>query len=235
MKTYDDSSLDATNPAACVPVVVLLDCSYSMRGEPIAELNNGVNRFLAEVRNDDAAAMSVDLAICTFNTKAQVSHWFASVFDYPDVLNPFEADGQTATGPALELAESLLAEREAEYRKVGIPHYKPWCICLTDGRPYPDKGWKEPARRFREKAACGGITYLCVGVGDGIDEATLAELSADEPGVIRLQDLKFSAFFQWLSASMHDVSVAGTAKQDDVRLRGIAGWARFLNQRRREA
>ena len=232
MKTYD-SSLDATNPAARVPVVVLLDTSSSMSGEPIAELNAGINRFFAEVRNDDAAAMSADIAIVTFNTTAQVAHGFAPAYDYPDVLDPFEAGGQTATGPALELAERLLGEREAEYAKGGLPHFKPWCICLTDGRPYPDRGWKEPAKRFRGKAERGGLTYLCVGVGDDISEETLEELSASEPGVVRLADLRFAAFFQWLSASMHDVSVAGTANQDNVRLRGIGGWARFLNPEER--
>ena len=226
MKTYDQS-LDVSNPSARVPCVVMLDTSYSMRGEPIAELNNGVNRFFAEVRNDDAAAMSADIALVTFNSTAQVVHGCASAFDYPDRLEPFVADGQTATGPALELAERLLAAREAEYCKVGIPHYKPWCICLTDGRPYPDQGWREPAGRIRVRAARGEITYLCVGVGDNIDEATLSELSAEEPGVIRLQDLRFSAFFQWLSTSMHDVSVAGTENQDNVRLRGMGSWARW--------
>ncbi len=226
MKTYDQS-LDVSNPSARVPCVVMLDTSYSMRGEPIAELNNGVNRFFAEVRNDDAAAMSADIALVSFNSTAQVVHGFASAFDYPDRLEPFVADGQTATGPALELAERLLAVREAEYCKVGIPHYKPWCICLTDGRPYPDQGWREPAGRIRVRAARGGITYLCVGVGDNIDAATLAELSAEEPGVIRLQDLRFSAFFQWLSTSMHDVSVAGTENQDNVRLHGMGSWARW--------
>jgi uncharacterized protein YegL len=228
MKTYDDSSLDATNPAARVPIAVLLDVSSSMLGTPIAELNRGINRFFTEVRNDDAAAMSADIAIVTFNSTAQVAHGFASAFDYPNVLAPFEADGQTATGPALELAEHLLAAREAEYCKVGgIPHYKPWCICLTDGRPFPDRGWRGPAQRFREKAARGDLTYLMVGVGDRINEKTLVELSAEEPGVQRLQDLKFSDFFIWLSQSMHDISVAGTANQDDVRLRGMSAWARF--------
>ena len=232
MKNYN-SSLDATNPSARVPVVVMLDTSSSMSGVPIAELNAGINRFFEEVRNDDAAAMSADIAIVTFNSTAQVVHGFAPAYDYPDVLDPLEAGGQTATGPALELAERLLAEREAEYAKVGLPHFKPWCICLTDGGPYPDRGWREPAKRFRERAERGELTYLCVGVGDDINEEILKELSASEPGVIRLKDLRFSAFFQWLSASMHDVSVAGTANQDNVRLRGMGGWVRFLNPEER--
>ena len=224
MKTYD-TSLDVANPAARVPVVVLLDVSSSMRGDPIAELNMGVGRFFADVRNDDAAAMSADIALVTFASEVNVVHRFASVFDYPEVLDPLEADGQTATGSALRLAERLLERREAEYRKAGIPHFKPWCICLTDGRPFPDRGWKEPASRLKERAMRGDLTYLCVGVGDKIDEATLAELSADEPGVIRL---RFGAFFQWLSASLHAVSVAAVADEADVRIGGINTWAQYL-------
>lgn len=224
--------LDASNPAARIPVVVVLDCSSSMEGEPIDELNKGVARFFAEVRADDAAALSAEVALVTFRSTAEVAHGFAPAHAYPETLPPLLAGGCTATGAALELAERLLAERAALYRARGIPHFKPWCILLTDGRPYPNRGWKEPARRFKERAARGGITYLCVGVGDGIDEQTLAELSAAEPGVVRLRDLRFSAFFQWLSASMHDVSVAGTAGEDDVRLRGIAGWAQAAGERR---
>ena len=229
---YYESSLDASNPAARVPVVVMLDTSYSMRGTPIAELHKGVNRFFAEVRNDDAAAMSADIALVAFNTTAKVEHGFASAFGYPETLPPFEADGRTATGEALELAERLLAEREEEYRSRGIAHFKPWCICLTDGKPYPDNGWREPAERFRARAACGDMTYLCVGVGDKIDEKTLAQLSADEPGVIRLQNLRFSTFFCWLSTSMHAVSVAGVANENNVRLGGMNSWARFLGPRK---
>lgn len=231
MNEYDES-LDAGNPAARLPVVVLLDCSSSMEGEPIDELNKGVNRFFAEVREDDAAAMSADIAVVAFNTTAQVAHGFAPAEAYPEPLEPLAADGLTATGEALELAERLLAEREALYRARGIPHFKPWTILLTDGMPCPDWGWRAPARRFKDRAARGDITYLCVGVGDGIDEETLAELSAAEPGVVRLRNLRFGAFFQWLSASMHDVSVAGTAGEDDVRLRGVAGWAQAAGEGR---
>ena len=226
MKTYDPS-LDVLNPAARVPVVALIDRSSSMEGEPIDELNRGLQRFFDEVRECDEAAMSVEVALVAFASDAQKVHGFASVFDYPDTLRPFEAEGLTATGAALELAEKLLEERLARYREAGIPHYKPWCIVLTDGEPVPDKGWREPAGRFKARAKAGELTYLCVGVGNSIKEGTLAELSAEEPGVVRLQDLRFSAFFRWLSTSMHDVSVGKAVAGDGGRLRGMASWARF--------
>lgn len=225
MKEYD-TMLDATNPAARLPVVVAVDCSESMTGEPIEELNRGLKRFFEEVRADDAAMLSAEIALVTFRTEAEVAHGFAPAYGYPEAIPELSAEGTTATGAALELAERLLEEREALYRQEGIPFYKPWCLLLTDGKPFPNEGWQEPARRFRERAAQGKLTYLCVGVGNDIDEETLRELSAEEPGVVRLQDLRFGAFFRWVSASLHDVSVAGAAGGGDVRLRGIAGWAR---------
>lgn len=228
MKMYD-SSLDASNPAARIPCVVALDCSWSMHGKPIAALNEGLNRFFAEVRADDAAAMSTETAIVRFDTTAKLVHGFASVFDYPETLEPFTAEGSTATGPALELSERLLNARLAQYRSANIPHYAPWLIVLTDGRPCPDKGWKEPVSRLKRQAAEGRLTYLCIGVGDNIDTKTLAELSADELGCVYLKDLRFSEFFSWLSSSMHDVSAAGLSGQDDVRLRGMNAWARMMN------
>ena len=232
MKTYD-SNIDASNPCARVPVTLVLDVSSSMEGCPIAELNAGVKRFFNDVREDEAAAMSTEISIVTFDSNARVVHGFASAYDYPDEIEPFTAGGSTATGPALELAEQLLAEREHLYRANGIPFYRGWVIMLTDGKPYPDIGWRDVAMRFRNRAERGELTYLCVGVGDDISEATLAELSPDEPGVIRLQGLKFSAFFRWLSQSIHTVSCAGVSNQDNVRLRGMGGWVRFLNPEER--
>ena len=69
MKDYANSSfLDVSNPAPRCPVILLLDTSASMSGAPINELNKGVRQFLNETRNDEAASMSVELEIVTFDS-----------------------------------------------------------------------------------------------------------------------------------------------------------------------
>ena len=44
-----------TNPTPRVPVCLILDTSGSMFGDAIEELNDGVELFLEEVRNDEKA------------------------------------------------------------------------------------------------------------------------------------------------------------------------------------
>ena len=234
MKEYDET-LDALalNPVARVACAVVCDCSRSMSGSPIEQLNHGLGRFLAAVRADDAVAMSSEIAVVAFASEARLEHGFAPIDGYPEKLPRLTASGCTATGPALKLAEQLLDERLALYRRAGIPHYAPWLLLLTDGRPYPDTGgWKDVAARLKQRAAIGKLNYLCVGVGDDIDEQTLAALSPAEPGVLRLEGFKFQELFVWLSTSLHAVSVAGVGNEGEVRLGGIESWswARFAKK-----
>ena len=52
MSYAEDRNLDVTNPAPRCPVVLLLDVSGSMEGEPLKELNDGVQQFLRETSDD---------------------------------------------------------------------------------------------------------------------------------------------------------------------------------------
>jgi len=49
-----------------VPVVLVLDTSSSMCGEPIKELNEAVNLFISELKSDEKARKSADVAVVTF-------------------------------------------------------------------------------------------------------------------------------------------------------------------------
>lgn len=232
MKEYDET-LDALalNPAARVACVLCADCSTSMAGRPIDALNKGLARYFAAIRADDAAAMSVETALVAFSTEARVVHGFAPIDDYPpETPPPLKAAGTTATGAALRLAEKLLTERQALYRRAGIPSYEPWILLLTDGNPYPDKDWENIAARLKSRSAAGDLRYLAIGVGDKIEENKLAKLSPAEPGVIHLDGFKFEELFDWLATSLHEVSVGGVGAERGVPLRGIDTWARFAKK-----
>ena len=64
-KTFDErdqpfgtEDLDV-NPEPRCPVMLLLDTSYSMSGEPISELNDGLATLNQELMNDSLAAKRV--------------------------------------------------------------------------------------------------------------------------------------------------------------------------------
>lgn len=231
MKT-DEKMLEALylNPACRCPCIVCADCSSSMSGKPIAALNKGLKRYLASIRADDGTALSVETALVKFATKARVAHGFATIDEYPETLPELTAEGLTATGPALELAERLLAERQAQYRRAGISSYTPWILLLTDGQPYPDTGWKEVVDRIKSRSAAGELRYLAIGVGDKIKEKALAALSPEEPGVVYLDGFRFEALFDWLSMSLRNVSMDIADRNGGVPLCGMNTWARFATK-----
>lgn len=49
---YSNDNLDVMNPAPRCPVVLLLDASGSMSGQPINELNAAVRQFIRETKAD---------------------------------------------------------------------------------------------------------------------------------------------------------------------------------------
>ena len=60
------------NPANRVPITLCLDVSGSMSGEPIAELNKGVELFFDALRSDPVANASAEVAIVAFADRAEV-------------------------------------------------------------------------------------------------------------------------------------------------------------------
>lgn len=226
-------AFDVTNPSPRVAVALVMDTSGSMEGEPIKALNEGFATFLNEVCNDEAASMSAEVMAITFDEEARVVHDFAPVSGYSLRPAPFGANGRTATGPALELAERKLKERCDLYRRQGVAHYAPFLVLMTDGDPVPNRGWKSPALRLQQMANNGELNYLCIGVGDDVNWDTMDEIAGSEPGAQKLQGLKFGAFFRWLSQSLHAVSCAGVGNEDSVRFAPPTSWAELKNYRRK--
>lgn len=58
------------NPTPRVPVLLCLDTSGSMVGDPIRELNLGVQQFLTEMKGNDLTRCSAETAVVAFNDSA---------------------------------------------------------------------------------------------------------------------------------------------------------------------
>ena len=120
---YFDNSLDVSNPAPRCPVVLLLDVSISMDGEPIRELNQGYRQFLQETMNDEGASMSVDLEVITFGSSVEVRQPFMPLSSVAPAPAALTAGGSTPMGQALRLASEHLKARRQKYRENGIAAY----------------------------------------------------------------------------------------------------------------
>ncbi|MGI0483116.1 vWA domain-containing protein [Geminocystis sp. CENA526] len=191
----------ADNPENRCPVILLLDTSGSMYGEPINALNKGITTFKEDVIKDTQASLSVELAIITFGDTVKLAQDFITI----DEFNPpkLEASGVTPMGEAMEKALILLESRKREYKENGIGYYRPWIFLITDGAPTDN--WQTSAEMVREADAQKRCLFFTVAV-EGADMNKLKQIAPiDRPPVV-LNGLDFRGLFQWLSTSMKRVS-----------------------------
>lgn len=213
-ETHDDL---IDNPTPRCPVALVLDTSGSMLGEPIAQLNAGAQLFLDEVKRDDLARWSVDLAVYTAGGQANCLQDFIGV-EQVGGLAPLVAGGGTPLGQATRMALDDLEMRKKAYRNAGVPYYQPWLVLISDGAPTDI--WQDAAQRARNLSEQRKLVSLPIGVA-GAALSVLGQFSS-KPAVA-LDGLKFRELFQWLSASIARVS-ASTSCDALVQLPSMDSW-----------
>lgn len=189
------------NPENRCPVILLLDTSGSMSGQPIQELNRGLAAFKADVLKDSQASLSVEVAMITFGPIVKLTQDFVTIDQFtPPTL---EVAGVTPMGAAIEYALDFLENRKQTYKDNGILYYRPWVFLITDGAP--TDSWDSAAQRLRQAEAQSRLSFFAVGVKDA-DMNILKQISLPERPPIMLNGLDFRKMFVWLSASMKRVS-----------------------------
>ena len=116
---FDDLEF-AENPEPRCPVVLLLDTSGSMMGNPIAELNQGLQKFWEEVNTDTLAAKRVEVSVVTFGP-VKVHQEFSTITNCTAPV--CVADGVTPIGEAVIKGCALLQVRKKLYKQNGIAYF----------------------------------------------------------------------------------------------------------------
>ena len=177
----------ADNPEPRCPCVLLLDTSYSMSGEKIAELNRGLDDFAEDVSTQIPVgrAKRVEVAIVTFGP-VQTIQYFVTADEFRAPM--LGAEGDTPMGAAIEKAIELIEERKATYKASGIGYYRPWIFLISDGAPTDDVFALPLWRSEREKLQRHSVFYS-VGVMEA-DMGCLARISS-ERDPLKLRGLCF--------------------------------------------
>lgn len=222
-------ALNEANPDPRVACVVLADVSGSMQGEPIAALERGFAAFTHYLHNESLAAKRVEVAVVTFGTVATV----LVPMQEARALTPvqFTAGGTTNLAAGINLALDMLEDRKSAYKMAGLKYYRPWILVLTDGKPNLD-GLDQAVARLNAAESARGVTVFAVGAGPRVDYQQLARLSVQR-GPAPLDGLKYEELFEWLSASLSNVSNSSDFGRDDqalatmgdrVQLPSVSGW-----------
>lgn len=213
--TLSQSVQFATNPDPRCPCVLLLDTSRSMTGDRIDALNEGLQAFQADIKDDPLAQRRVEVAIVTFGGTVRIVQDFVTAGQL--TAPQLRADGNTPMGAAVERALDMVRDRKAAYKANGIAYYRPWVFLLTDGEPTDD--WKAAAQRVHDEEAANALAFFAVGVGDA-NMQILSEISSRQP--VQLRGLEFAQMFVWLSQSQKRVSASKVGDQTAL---PPAGWA----------
>ena len=179
-------------------LIFVLDTSYSMSGPPIDQLNDGINRFKAEVCQDKQTRDILDVAIIQFNDNHSVFQDFVPI-EYMETVNLY-AEGSTKYTDAIRTAIQMVDDRSRFYRRSGTEPYKPWIIFVTDGAPLDDI--TAVIREVDNMQNAGKARFIALGVGD-YDSDTLKSLT---DVVFRMDGTDFTSFFNWVGKSMRSVS-----------------------------
>lgn len=186
-------------------LVLVLDVSYSMNGDPINQLNAGVNRFKEDVCKDKVTRDVLDVAVIQFNDSFEVVQDFVPI-EYMEHIQ-LEADGATKYTAPIREAIRMVDERSRFYRRSGTEPYKPWIILVSDGEPLDDI--TAVAREVHDMQQAGRARFLALGVGD-CKMATLAQIT---DVVMRMDGTDFTNFFNWVGKSMRSVSTTAPGEK----------------------
>lgn len=208
------------NTSQRLPCVLLIDGSGSMGGDPINQLNAGIQLLESELKKDDIASQRVQLLVIRFGGDDEVE----VVTDWTDAMaftaKHIDANGRTPMGAAVKLALTKLEEQKVRYRNNGIAYNRPWLFLLTDGSP-TDTDWEASAALSKAAEQDGKLSFFGIGVGADADLKKLSQFSTRAP--LRLEGLKFKELFLWLSRSTSSASKA--AQGSNVQLPSPSDWS----------
>lgn len=186
------------------PCVLVLDGSSSMRrGGAIHQLNAGLEVLERELKSDPVALTRVHLLIIVAGGRGEatiVTDWCDAIdFVAPEI----SANGNTPLGAAMNLALDRIEQRKAKMDSVGVSSTRPWIFLISDGEPN-DSDWQAVAEQCRKTEENRKVAIFPIGT-KGANLEALSSFST-KPAK-KLDGLKFSELFEWLSRSVSAASV----------------------------
>jgi uncharacterized protein YegL len=177
----------------------LLDTSGSMRGEPIAALNNGFNGLISMLRSDPQAMDSLHISVVTFDREVNNLIPLIDLASFHPVEIKCPESGPTHTGQALEMIYDLVNKDLIKGSSERKGDWKPLLFVFTDGKPSDLQKYREMMPKI--KSLDFGVIVGCA-AGPKAEVSFLQELTSNVVKLDTTDASTLTTFFQWVSSSI---------------------------------
>lgn len=200
-----------------LPICFCLDVSGSMAGNPIRQLNDGLQGFFSSIRENEETRAAADICIVTFGGTVDIFLPFGRLSKETSVPHIQATTSLTPMGEGVLTALELLSVRKDGYKELGIKYYQPWLVVITDGAPQGDNAIENMEKAIaatNELESSGRLVVFNIGVGTGVDFTLLKRLSVKRPEPICIDSAQFSKLFEFLGSSSS--SIVSSGMKDDA-------------------
>lgn len=189
-----------------LPVYIAIDSSGSMRGEPIAAVNNGLGTMISALRQDPQALENVHLCLIKYDIEAQVIAELTPLEKF--VLNPIETprSGPTHLGEALELVLKRVAADVVRSTPEKKGDYAPILFVMTDGKPSDTQAFDTVCPKISQ---AGFANVIGCAAGPKAEATALERFCNHVVTLDTMDSAGFQSFFQWVSEAITTGSRSG--------------------------
>jgi uncharacterized protein YegL len=193
-----------------IPVIILVDVSGSMAGPGIQAANEGLRRFVDELKQDEALRDSALLSLVTFSDDAKTLVEFVPASSV--VAPTLNVECSTMLDKGIEEVMALVRRNRDKMKGAKEPLF---CL-ITDGNPSTDR-WRDKLNELNDTDFIGksptsgrktGFRLIC-GAGTEIDESVLDAFRHDKEKSksVRIDTVNsLNEFFEYLRTVTVQVS-----------------------------
>lgn len=191
-----------------LPVYLLVDTSGSMKGEPIAAANNGLQAMIATLKQDPFALESVYLSVITFDREVNevLPLTELETLQAPTLVTP--ESGPTLMGKALDVLMQKIDHDVVKNCPEQKGDWRPLLFVITDGKPSDKAVYKEMTEKIKNYKFAA---IVACAAGQDAQTEPLKSLTEHVYTLATMDGASFTQFFKWVSQSIAQGTTKGTS------------------------
>jgi uncharacterized protein YegL len=164
-----------TPTAKPLPVVLLLDVSYSMSGDKIENLNKAVEDMLDTFAQEEKMETEILVSVITFGGQVDLHVPFTKASQVQ--WHGLQVNGDTPMGTALKMAKAMIEDKETTPSRA----YRPTIVLVSDGQPTDGSTWKQALDDFISEGRSSKCDRMAMAIGRDADETVLKRFIEGTP------------------------------------------------------